>query len=257
MAVALEAACPGLGWKANLLPATRRRTNSRWLFAPTAILLAALALLFVGLLVRPVIQDASYVGSMQKEIERLSQVVGQVNAARQETADLHSRLTVLRQLELRTERDLRILSELSRIVPETAWVSDLEINDGGVRITGEAAEAAPMLGVLDQSANLTGAAFATSLTRIDEGERFQIVAKRRAAEGEAPAPVVAAAAESAEPPARIEPVQPVTAQPAVAESKPQAEASPAAPNEPAAKAAKKEGPRTRRGTGGPDTGEDR
>lgn len=254
MAVALEAACPGLGWKANLLPANRRRGNSRWMFAPTAVLLAALALLFVGLLVRPVIQDASYVGAMQKEIERLNQVVGRVNAARQETADLHSKLTVLRQLELRTERDLRILSELSRIIPETAWVSDLEINDDGARITGEAAEAAPLLGMLDQSASLTGAAFATSLTRIDEGERFQIVAKRRATDGEAPAPIVAAAAEPVEPPARIEPVQPVTAPPAAAETKAQTEASAAAPNEPEAK---KQGGRTRRGTGGPDTGEDR
>lgn len=252
MAVALEAACPGLGWKANLLPADRRRSNSRWMFAPTAVLLAALTLLLVGLLVRPVIQDASYVGAMQKEIERLNQIVGQVNAARQETAGLRSRLTVLRQLELRTERDLRILSELSRIVPETAWVSDLEINDAGVRITGEAAEAAPLLGLLDQSANLTGAAFATSLTRIDEGERFQIVAKRRATEGEAAAPAVAAAGEPVEPPARIEPIQPVTAPPAPAESKAQAEA--AAPKE---AAARKQGGRTRRGSGGRGIPEDR
>jgi Tfp pilus assembly protein PilN len=220
MAVALEAACPGLGWKANLLPANRRRSNSRWMFAPTAVLLAALALLSVGLLVRPVMQDASYVRAMQAEIDRLNRIVGQVNAARQETAALHGRLSVLRQLELRTERDLRILSELSRIIPTQAWVSDLEINDEGVRITGEAAEAAPLLGVLDQSANLTGAAFATSLTRIDEGERFQIVAKRRAAEGEAPP---AAAAAQAEPPARIEPLKPVTAQSAASEAEPPAE----------------------------------
>jgi len=253
MAVALEAACPAVGWKANLLPLNRRRANSRWMFAPTAVLLAALALLFVGLLVRPVVQDSRYVAAMQKEIGRLSQVVGQVNSARQETADLQGRLAVLRQLELRTERDLRILSELSRIIPTTAWVSDIEINDGGVRITGEAAEAAPLLGVLDQSANLTGAAFATSLTRIDEGERFQIVAKRRATEGEAPVPVLAAASSAPEPPARIEISKPVEVQPG-AEPKPATEAAAPQPNAPSAK---KETTPARRSRGRPDNGEDR
>lgn len=237
LAVALEAACPGLGWKANLLPANRRRTNSRWMFAPTAVLLAALALVFIGLLVRPVIQDARYVAAMQKEIDRLNTVVAEVNAARQETAGLHERLTVLRRLELRTERDLRILSELSRIIPNAAWVSDLEINDDGARITGEAAEAAPLLGVLDQSANLTGAAFATSLARIDEGERFQIVAKRREIDGEAPALAASAVPAPPEPPARIEAPKPVETQPADSQGNPPDEGSSVAPGKSAGRKA--------------------
>ena len=75
---------------------------------------------------------------------------------------------------------MRALGELSELIPETAWLRELEIDDSGIQISGEAESAAPLLGRLNDSRYLAEAAFSTSLREGDSGQRFQIVAIRRA-----------------------------------------------------------------------------
>jgi len=192
--VALESACPRLGWRANLLPAERRKASSRWMYAPTAALAAALVLLGLAFVLRPLIQDRNYSRALQEETARLAQLAMQVNQTKAKSDEAKQRADLLRSLKQRGQADLRILSELSALIPDSAWVNSLELNDQGVQISGEAAAAAPLLGALNQSRWLTNAAFATSLVRTETGERFQITAQRRAIEpGELePAPLAAA-----------------------------------------------------------------
>ncbi len=187
LAVALEAACPRLGWRANLLPKSRRRANSRWMYAPAAALAALLALLLVGFAVRPVIQDGRYLRALQTKRESLSAIVDRAAEIKTQTMKSRQRIELLQSLGQRTEFDLKILSELSNLIPDTAWLTQLTLNDDGVEIIGEAASAAPLLGRLSESRYLTEAAFATSLREIDSGQRFQIVARRRESGDEPPA----------------------------------------------------------------------
>ncbi len=181
-ATALEAACPRLGLRANLLPEERRQSDSRWRWAPTAALAAILALLAVGFAVRPMLQDGAYAAELEERIARLDEILAEADATRARTVETRQKLATLQALGRRTAHDLRILNELSLGVPDSAWLTSLEIDDDGVRLAGEAVSAAPLLGAVNDLGSLEGAAFATSLRKIETGESFQITAERSVTE---------------------------------------------------------------------------
>jgi Tfp pilus assembly protein PilN len=199
LAVALESACPRLGWRTNLLPPARRKSSSRWMYAPTAVLVAALLLLALAFVARPLIQNRNYTQRLATETAQLSKLAMQVNQTKAKSDEATRKADLLRSLTQRTQADLRILDELSALIPDTVWLNSLDLNDQGVQISGESATAAPLLGILNESKWLTNAAFMTSLLKVEGGERFQIAAERRKAEElEAnPPPAVAAPAAAA------------------------------------------------------------
>lgn len=203
-AAALENACPRLGWRANLLPEERRKSDSRWRWVPTAAITAMLALLAVGFVVRPMVQNRAYAAALQERIAELEAVAAETEAAHGEAERVRRKFEILRSLSARTQTDLRILSEVSTALPPTAWLTSLEINDEGVRLVGEADSAAPLLEAVNQASVLDEAQFSTSLRKIDEGERFQIAARRVTAP-EAPASAVAQAAPVQDQPAQAPP----------------------------------------------------
>ena len=194
MAVALESACPYLGWRANLLPVGRREANSRLMYAPTAALLALLCLLGLVFAARPLIQNGAYAGRLEAETNRLDRIVFEVEKNHKQTGDAQEKLEQLQRLRARTEIDMRILSELSERIPDTVWLDNLEVDDSGIQIQGTAPEAAPLLAFIDESLTLTGAKFSRSLSVTEDGERFQIAAERRPLSLTAVPPLESAAA---------------------------------------------------------------
>jgi len=179
LAVGLEAACPRLGWRANLLPLERRKKNVRWMYLPTGVLAGALVLLCLAFLLRPLMQDSDYVNAVQAEVAKLDQVVAQVEQSLAETLRNKARLAVLVSLRRRTEADLNIVKELSNLLPDTVWLTRLEVNDQGVQMQGEGDRAAPLLGIINDAETLASAEFLTSLVTTGQGDRFQIGAQRR------------------------------------------------------------------------------
>ena len=131
LAVALESACPRLGWRANLLPVERRKSDSRLLWAPTAALVVLLCLLGLGFLVRPWIQNAAYAAELERRAAELETVAAAADADRAATAEVARKIEVLERLRARTRADLRTLSELSLLTPDTAWLSELRVVDDG------------------------------------------------------------------------------------------------------------------------------
>jgi len=188
LAVGLEAACPRLGWRANLLPPERRKGNARWMYVPTAVLSALLLVLAVMFLVRPIFQDRAYAQALAEEISRLQERTAAVDRIERETQERARRAALLRALDRRVRQDLAIISELSRLLPETAWLQQLELEDEGARMTGEAQTAAPLLEIVNRSENVRDAEFLTSLSPVEGGQRFQIGAQRRQSLEHAPLP---------------------------------------------------------------------
>ena len=178
LATAVESACPRLGWGANLLPAERRRSDSRLVWIPTAVLAGLLVLLGVGFLLRPAIQNRAYAAVIEQRLAALQEVVDSAESNREAAAEVRARISVLEGQAARTLQDLRIVNEISSLLPASAWLQSLTINDDGVRLSGETANAAPLLGVLNQARTVQGVAFATSLVRRDDKERFEITAQR-------------------------------------------------------------------------------
>ncbi len=215
-AVGLEAACPRVGWQANLLPVERRTADSRWRWAPTAALVFLLTLLGVGYMVRPWVQNKAYADALRERIAVYEEAVAKVRDAKMNAEDARRRLEILRGLGERTRRDLAILNELSQRVPNSAWLTQLQIDDDGVRLNGEAQNAADLLRVLNESQTVGKARFTTSLRKIDEGESFQIAAERTAVPI-ASAPAAAAPPPSSAPAAAPAPVPAVESAPPAAQ----------------------------------------
>ncbi len=179
LAVALESACPYIGWRTNLLPADRQQSNSRLMYLPTAALVTFICLLGLAFVARPLLQNATYASRLEAETNRFDRVVLEVEKNRKETGDARVKLEQLQLLQARTETDMRIMSELSNRIPDTIWLDSLEVNDAGIQMQGIAPEAAPLLAVINESSTVSGAKFSRSLAVVEDGERFQIMAERR------------------------------------------------------------------------------
>ena len=179
-AVALDAACPRMGWRVNLLSTERRKKNSRWMYLPTAVLVAACLLLAFGFLLRGWIQDGNYVRAIKTETAKLNLTVEQVNALDTETNKRQEKYATLEALDSRTGFDLQIMSELSNLLPDTVWLTVLEMDDSGVRIRGIAKSASPLLVLINEASSLVDAEFLGSIVTTKDGlERFQMTVKRR------------------------------------------------------------------------------
>ena len=100
---------------------------------------------------------------------------------------------------------------MANLLPASAWLQSMTLDDDGIRLNGEAQNAAPLLGILSQAQTVEDFAFGGSLVQREDKERFEIVAVRGAV-GALPSGVTsfdgaARAEEQAEPDSTPEPVE--------------------------------------------------
>ena len=118
-------------------------------------------------------------GELDDEID-----IAQVQAKKAQAA-LQKRQAELKQTEkLRAEKKnavsvVRILAELTRLLPDSAWVSDLSSKGDQLTITGFAASAADLIQPIDASPLFSAPEFSSPVTKVpgQTGERFTITAK--------------------------------------------------------------------------------
>ncbi|CDX21249.1 conserved hypothetical protein [Mesorhizobium plurifarium] len=144
--------------------------------------IAAVALVLVGL-------AATYAHARWRSWQAASVLDDEIATAQVEArkarASLQKRQTELEQTEkLRAEKKnavpvVRILAELTRLLPDSAWVSDLSSKGDQVTITGFAASAADLIQPIDASPLFSAPEFSSPVTRVpgQTGERFTITAK--------------------------------------------------------------------------------
>jgi general secretion pathway protein L len=106
--------------------------------------------------------------------------------AKVEADDAKSRKAVSDTLfsQLREVRDRKnanvaltaIWEELTKVLPPTTWLSDIRLDDNTIIIDGQSANASELISALSSSSVLSGAAFASPVTRDAQRgtERFQI-----------------------------------------------------------------------------------
>ena len=179
LAAAIESARPGASLGLNLLPAQLRRSNAVLPYAPTIALGLALSLLGLAFLVRPTLQDRDYAAMLERAASRLERIADKVAGGTEVSEELRQRLHSMLRLQARTESDLALLRELSEILPLSAWLTSLKLDDNGATLTGTAEDADRLLAILDTTSLLDGARFTRSPSIVENGERFQVQARRR------------------------------------------------------------------------------
>ena len=166
---------------ANFIPASRRASHSRIQYAIPVVLVVLLILATIGVLVvLPAIERSRTVAALTAEVRQLEPQANRAQSLERAIATARSRTAALADFRSRTQADLDVLEELSRILPSNAWTSQVEVFPDTVTIAGEAAEAGPLLRLLDSSPLFQNSEFSISVVRTaQQTEQFRIRTQRR------------------------------------------------------------------------------
>jgi len=177
-AAALAGACPRLAPAANLLPVENRASSSRARYIPTAALATILLLITGATFAYSLYGERRYLAMLEQEIARLEPLSRKATAADKAQEHALNRARLLDDFRRRTQADLDVLNELTRLMASPAWSSQLHITRDAVILAGETPEAAPLLKLLDGSPYFQRSAFSTAIVRAEKNELFRIRTER-------------------------------------------------------------------------------
>jgi Tfp pilus assembly protein PilN len=159
----------------NLLPDARRVYESPWTHAATYALAGVVALLLVAVGLRGTLQDHLYLRHVNDEIRLLEPKVKHIQKLEGKEGRQLTQITTLAALRGRTPARLRILAELTRLLPATVSLADADISDEGVTISGYADSASGLLALLGTSSQFRNPEFLSAISKNNEGkEVFRI-----------------------------------------------------------------------------------
>jgi Tfp pilus assembly protein PilN len=177
-ATALAGACPRLAPAANVLPREYRRSSSRAMLVPTAVLAGLALVALTAMIAWPKFEDRRYLKTLEAEIARVQPLALRAGALDRETERTRARTALLDQYRSRTRADLDALNELTRLVEPPAWTTTIELTGDTARINGEAPQAAPLLKILDSSPLFRNSQMDMDQHAAAGGEAFQIHSTR-------------------------------------------------------------------------------
>ena len=156
----------------NLLPREERWQPQRTARAPLYILGATATLLALTLATHVWIERALYGRALESAIRRLETPAEQARRQNRETHALETRAAVLDNLRATNWQELRLLEELTKVLPEGTWLQELHINEDTVEIYGYSKAAADLVPPLENSPYFTQVEFTAPITRNNQNQEI-------------------------------------------------------------------------------------
>lgn len=179
----------------NLLPGAKEADRSRALTWLNTTLGVLLAVVLAAWAVTYPVRDEIRLARFQRENQKLQPSVDALRREETELNRLTKEIAFYADLKQRRGVGLRILDELSRIVPNSAYVSNLRYRENTVELQGSADNASSLIPLLERSPVFENVAFNAPSTRGRDGkETFSIKA-----DIEKPKPETAKSEASAQP----------------------------------------------------------
>jgi general secretion pathway protein L len=174
----LEASALEAGDRTNLLPAAQRgnaRGSAGW---ANKALAGCAALLLVAALALPFVQKAQSVARLEQELEDVRKEALAAEQARKALEQLAAEENALVQRRRQRPAAIQVVQEITRLLPDSTWLNQLELTGTRVKIRGESSNASELVTSIEKSGVFKGAAFDGSVTRDPrtERERFAISA---------------------------------------------------------------------------------
>jgi Tfp pilus assembly protein PilN len=176
-ATALAGACPRLAPAANVLPPEQRRSTSRAIYIPTAILAVLVAGAIAAMALYSHIADQRYLSKLQAEIAQIEPQARRAAALDRQIDQVRARSRLLDQFRGQTRADMDALKELTKLLAPPAWTNSINITRDQARISGEAPQAAPLLRLIDASPLFENSEF-LGIGRGNGTETFQLRTNR-------------------------------------------------------------------------------
>jgi hypothetical protein len=178
-AAALAGACPRLALPLNLLPAENRNSNSRAMYVPTVVLLAAALLSVAALASIAPVKDREYLRGLEAETKRLEPMArkaGEIDRAIEATRAKARQLDDFRR---RSKGALDALAEVNKLIEPPAYLGSLELVTDSITVAGSAEHAEPLLKAFDNSPLFQGSEFTIPLSPNGNMQVFRIRAARK------------------------------------------------------------------------------
>jgi general secretion pathway protein L len=149
-----------------------------------ALALLALALAAAAVVI-PLQQQRSTADDLERQVAAARAEAEQSLALRDQLDALVATARFVVDRKTGTPMSTRILAELTRLIPDQAYVNHLYMRDGEVQLQGFAQTASDLIGVLDQSSLFRAPQFRSPVTRDarTDLERFHIAVQIGEAEG--------------------------------------------------------------------------
>ncbi|HEX8984083.1 MAG TPA: hypothetical protein VF767_01575 [Bryobacteraceae bacterium] len=180
-AAALAGACPRLALPVNLLPAENRRSHSRLMYVPTAVLAAAVLVCIAGLAAIQPVEDRKYMRALEVELRRIEPEARKAGTLERAIAATRERTLLLDDFRRRSHADLDAIAELTTLLAPPVFVNSIELSRDAVTINGIAERSEPLLKIIDGSKMFEASRFTVPLTRNGKLENFRVRAARRGA----------------------------------------------------------------------------
>lgn len=158
----------------DLLPAPLRPRRITRAQAVTAAVAAVAVALSAAALLAPGIREGRHLAAIDAAIAQLDPEVRAVERVARRLEERRRLLATVAELGASGLRPLPVLRELTELVPADAWLTMLTLDARGAELTGQAAAASALIPLLENSPRLTGAEFASPVTRGREREQFRI-----------------------------------------------------------------------------------
>jgi len=141
------------------------------------ILLALVLLASIGWVASFAVKDELRLRQLERENQKLEPVVAALRREESELARLRKELTVLTDLDRRKGEILRVLDDLTKLVPTNAYLSNFRFRDQILEVQGNAENASALIPVLERSPLFENVGFTAPSNRgRDNRETFSLKA---------------------------------------------------------------------------------
>lgn len=163
----------------NLLPETarpRRSNTARYMNLALGVVVLALLL---GAIVLPLMNKTQVISLLEARAEMVTGKAEVTRRLREEVEQLGKDARFLVDKKQGSRLTLEIIDELTRLLPDDTWITQLEIKGQQVQIQGESASAAALIPLIASSDMLANPQFRSPVTRLPRSntERFNLSAE--------------------------------------------------------------------------------
>lgn len=157
----------------NIHPAFRSRNRATFGFAATGIILSLLSFATIAHAYSR-FHDASQ--QLASEIAQKQKLALEVRRQLDSQAKDMAALVIVDKQKAQAVPVVLMWEELTRLLPDTAWIADLSLNRDGLTFSGSSTAAAGLIPILDASPLFQDATFVSPVVRMpgEKGERFVI-----------------------------------------------------------------------------------
>lgn len=158
----------------NLLPKETRPKKKRINVKSAFALSVAALLLLIGLLVSKIVSNTTTLSALETRLQEVKRQVGPLERVDQEYENLKQYADILAAIGKVSPQKLPALEELTKMLPQDTWLTEISIKKEQVEIRGVSASASALIPLLEKATYFKDAGFNGAVTKTPDGERFAI-----------------------------------------------------------------------------------